>query len=138
MFQCPVLYGGISTRHRRDIRDMKPRRSTDNSKALFHAARRRPGTIFVSSGHLIFSTSSGGIVCVKPPTRAETAAMFRDDIIEFYGATEKSSNITAGGVFDQRAIWETADHFRREKHQIRNILREAGYGRGKVTARSSY
>jgi hypothetical protein len=90
----------------------------------------------LSAAALIFSTSNG-IVCVKPPTRAETAAMFRDDIIEFYGVTEKSSNVAAGGVFDEHAIANTAKEFRRSGYQIKNILRDAGYGRGKVT-RSSY
>jgi hypothetical protein len=115
---------------------MKRRTPTDNSKALPHAARRRPGTIFVSSGHLIFSTS-GGVVCLKPPTRAETDAMIRDDIIEYYGATAKSSNVAVGGIFDQRAIADTAKEFGRTDWGIRDLLRKAGHGRGKVT-RSSY
>jgi hypothetical protein len=55
--------------------------------------------------------------------------MHRDDIIEQYRVTAKSSNVAAGGVFDQRAIASTAKELGRSEWQIRGALREAGLGR---------
>src|SRR5215469_1377551 len=94
MFQCLVLSRGNWTRHRRDIRDMKNRTPTDNSRALAHALSRRPGLKIVSSGHVLEWTSScvTDPVCQRLPDRDEINWMIQDDIIEYYDETVASSS----------------------------------------------
>jgi hypothetical protein len=62
---------------------MKPRTPTDNSKALAHVLRNRPGLIINSSGHvLVCNSSTADPVCQKPPSDSGVNAMIRDDTIK--------------------------------------------------------
>jgi hypothetical protein len=116
----------------------KPRKPTDNSKALPHVLRNRLGLIINSSGHvLVCNSSTTDPVCQKPPSDGEIDAMISHDIVEHYRVTAKSSNIAAGGVFDHKAIANAAKEFIRTEGQIKNLLRNAGYGRRGLTTKRS-
>jgi hypothetical protein len=83
------------------------------------------------------STCATDPVSEKLPSGDEVDAMIADDIVDYYQEiTAKSGSPTPPAVFHKWAVADTANEFGRTDGRIRAVLRNAGYGRGKTTARS--
>jgi hypothetical protein len=121
---------------------MKPRQQPDATKMLDALTAKHPGLFFGSSGHVVFRTSSGSSApqCEPIIDEDQKIKLAHACVVERYEELVASSgrySVPRGAAFSIRAIGATADDLGLSDYQVRNILREAGYGRGKVT-RSSY